>query len=191
MGQGALGLRPISPLFGLHSHFFSRSASTRGHKHKDKKQKWKDQPSGRPHPTFTSPDCARTWRGWGHKSATQFCVCLSDNDSPRCSHPGDRASSFSQCHCTACGTGSPSLSCCIFLALQRNWSASDCQSQPEAIDNGHCRMETIPQHLKKVEAREENGYLELKLYNWRWIMPHLSIGLNSATFYRYIMECPL
>lgn len=139
----------------------------------------------------TSIDNTRRQRGCGHLSATRFCICLSDNDSPRCSHLDDRVSNFSQCHCTACGIGSPSQSCCIVLGLQWHWSASDCRSQPEAIGNGHCQMETIPQHLKKMEAREENRYLELKSCCWQWIYLHLLIGLRSTTFHRHIMECPL
>lgn len=115
----------------------------------------------------------------------------SRNDSPRYSHLDDKVSSSSQCHCRACGIGSPSLSCCIFLGLQWHWSASAGQSQPEAIDNGHCQMETIPQHLNKEETKGENRYLKLHFYNWRWAIFLLVVGLGSAVFHTDIMKCPL
>jgi hypothetical protein len=116
-----------------------------------------------------------------------FCIC----DSPRYSHLDDRVSSFSPCHCRAFGIESPNLSCCIFLGLQWHWSAFDCQSQPEATDNGHCLMETILQHLKGTDTRGESKYLRLNFYNWKWVTLLTLIGLVSAIFLRCIMKCPL
>lgn len=107
-----------------------------------------------------------------------LCLCFPASDLPRYSHLDDRVSNFSLCRCRASGTGSPNLSCYIFLGLQWHWSASDFQSQPEAIDNGRCLMETIPQHLKMGRGKIEKWIFKFELVqltmeystylNWPW-----------------------
>lgn len=184
MGTWIGELDSFSHLLLLCSYFFSLSTSARGHKHKETKNcninfyQATRKPFPRPHLGSERPAPGHT------KSTTIFkylqcnTMSFSHNDSPRYSRLGDKVSSFSQCHCRACGIVSPSRSCCIFLGLLWHWSASDCQSQPEATDNGHCLMETIPQHLNKVERKGGKKVFNVELIqptmdhstflNWPW-----------------------
>lgn len=106
---------------------------------------------------------------------------ISDSDSPRYSHPDDKVSSFFLCHCRASDTVSPNRNCYTFLGLQWHWSASGCRNQPEAIDSGHCLMETIPQHLQWAETKGK----------WMFKIELLQLKLDYSTYLNWPFQSVL
>lgn len=113
--------------------------------------------------------------------------------SPKCCHPGDMVSSFSQCRCRGADSGWSSLNCCSDLVL-RSWSPA-CVSPgpPGATGNGHCPGVTIPQPLQEKKPNNIKSSHCTHVYFFQILLQMINsqLALLSCTFFPsfYLQVC--